>query len=256
TDLAAGGDVDGARRRAWADAERQARAAGEVAHEPVRFVGADVPRPGREAAAVGLLLADGRRVGGSDVEVQSGRAVAEADLAAGGDEDRVRRRARGDRARHLRAGDVLYGAIARDAARVVGGQLPVVVRAARCRAGVVELDAGVVLLEADRVEAERLVVHAVEADAETALDDLVVRGDDVVRRRVELPGSAGGGVGRHHLRRLAGRGGLGAADDEGAVADRERACLNDRFADSRFRLDLGDGVVIVLRTRGDEALLH
>src|SRR4029079_7520841 len=122
---------------------------------------------------VGLLLADGRRVGGSDVEVQSGRAVAEADLAAGGDEDRVRRRARGDRERHLRAGDVLDGELVRAAARVVGGQLPVVVRAARRRAGVVELDAGVVLLEADRVEAERLVVHAVESTEETATANVI-----------------------------------------------------------------------------------
>ncbi len=46
-------------------------------------------------------------------------------------------------------------------------------------AGVVELDPGVVLLQPDRVEAEALVVDAVEADAEAALDDRVVR-DDVV----------------------------------------------------------------------------
>src|SRR5881628_3192546 len=87
TDVAARGDVDRAGRRARADAERETRAAGHVADEPVGLIRADVPRLRREAAAVGLFLADGRRVGGGDVEVQAGAVVAETDFAGRGDED-------------------------------------------------------------------------------------------------------------------------------------------------------------------------
>jgi ATP-dependent Clp protease adaptor protein ClpS len=52
----------------------------------------------------------------------------------------------------------------------------------RARAGVVELDPNVVLLEPQRLEAERLAVDAVEAGAEAGLHDQVV-GDDLVGER-------------------------------------------------------------------------
>src|SRR5205823_8745151 len=54
-DCAARADVDGAGRRAGTDAERQARAAGHVADEEVRFVARAVPCLRGEAAAAVLL---------------------------------------------------------------------------------------------------------------------------------------------------------------------------------------------------------
>src|SRR5437660_8752410 len=85
-DVAVSGNVDRAGRRAGTNAQRQTRAAGHVADEPVRLVRADVPGLRGEAAAAGLLLANGRRVGGGDVDVEARAAVAQTELAGAGDE--------------------------------------------------------------------------------------------------------------------------------------------------------------------------
>ena len=61
--------------------------------------------------------------------------------------------------------------------RIVGGQLPVIVGKARRRAGIVELDPGVVLLQPDRIEAEGFAVDAIQPDAGAALHDEIVRND-------------------------------------------------------------------------------
>src|SRR6185436_5374276 len=153
-DVAVRGDVDRAGRRAGTDAERQARAAGHVADEEVCFVGADVPGLRGEAARVVLLEADGRRVAGVDVQVEHRSGGAHADAARAVDEDRVRRGSGGDGERRLRAGRVLDRELARAAAgAVVGDQAPVIGREAGRHGRVVEVDAQVVLFEAQRVEA-------------------------------------------------------------------------------------------------------
>src|SRR5204862_170785 len=89
-DVAGGADVDGAGRRAGTDAERQARAAGHVANEEVRFVAGHVPSLGGEAAAVVLVEAVRRSVAGLKVEVEDRRAGAKSDEAAAHDPERAR----------------------------------------------------------------------------------------------------------------------------------------------------------------------
>src|SRR5204863_6159820 len=108
----------------------------------------------REDAAVVLLEADGGCVAGGDVEVEHRGRGTQTETARRIDEDRVGRRAAGDRKWHGRRGDVLDRELVGPAgSRVVAGQLPVVIREAGAGAGVVELDPGVVLLQPDGVEA-------------------------------------------------------------------------------------------------------
>ena len=87
---------------------------------------------------------------------------------------------------------------------VVADQAPVVVGEAGGGGGVVEVDAQVVLFQAQGVGAEVLTVCAVEADAGGALDDDVV-GEDLVLARLEGEGvdgrAAGDGEGRRRRTR-------------------------------------------------------
>src|SRR5688572_28738974 len=106
-------DVDRAGRRTRADAEGQSRTAGQVADEEVRFVARDVPGLGGEAAPVGLLEAHGRRVRSGQVEIETGRALLEADVAGAVDVKRVRRSARFDRHRNSRSRGVFDGELVR-----------------------------------------------------------------------------------------------------------------------------------------------
>src|SRR6185369_4478014 len=255
TDLAVSGDVDRAGRRAGTDAERKAGDTGHVANEEVRLVARDVPGLRGEAAGVVLLEAHRRGVAGGDVQVEDRRGGAEADAAGAVDEDRVRRRGAGDGKRNRRGRDVFDGELVRAAAGgVVPRQLPVVVREAGRGRRVVELDAGVVLFQANRVEAERLVVHAIEADAETALDDRVIGRNDVVRSGVELRVAScperTGGVRRRSALSLRRR------RDEGAARHGEDARLDETFSHAGLLEDLRGRSVIAALARVGERLPH
>ncbi len=163
---------------AGADPERQAAAAGEVADEEVRLVGADVPGLGCVAAAVGLLHPDRGRVGGADRQVEPWGIGPEADVAVAGDLQRVRRRTGEDAEWCRGAGDVAQEeGVGRGA--VVGPQGPV----DSTRGEVIEQHPGVVGLELHRVgRAEHLAVDTGEAGAQAALDVLIVRDDDIGAR--------------------------------------------------------------------------
>ena len=185
------------------------------------------------------------------MQVQPRAAVAETDLAAAGDEERVRRRARGDRERHLRSGDVLDGELAGAAAGVVGGELPIVVRAAGRRRCVVELDAGVVLLEADGVEAEALVVDAVETDTQAALNDCVVGSDHVLGLRRARRQTVGDDL-------LAARRGrfFCLRRHERSAHDREASGERRLAVETRLGADVRDRIVVAGFARGGELLLR
>ena len=161
--------------RAGDDAEREVAAAGLVAHEEVGLVGADVPGVGRPCLG-GLVEAQRRRVGGLRVQLQEGLGGADADAAVVVDVERGGRCAGLD-AQHLAPrGGVLHREVVGAAVlRIVDDDAPVVAGEGGAAAGILEVQAQVVLLEPRRVEPEVLAVHAVETHAEAAVDDHVVR---------------------------------------------------------------------------------
>ena len=164
-------------RRSWIGSER-----------PGRQI--ERPQAAQHRTWVGRRLIERRRALADE--------PARAHLAESGDHERVRGRACGHAERDPSGGFVdEHEAVGTAARGLVGLQHPVVGRKPRGRARVVELDAQVVLLQAQRVEAKALVVHAVEADAIAALDDQVVR-DHLIRRRGrgEQQGHACGDRGR------------------------------------------------------------
>ena len=156
-----------------------------AAHEEIGLVAGDVPGPGRERLDGGLLEPEARRVRRDPVDALLRRRRPQAQATGRGDDEGVGG-CTGDEPEaavvSVETGDVAIGdrEVALTPARAaVRRQLPVAGRRPDRRRRVVEGDPQVVLLQTDRVVAERLIVDAVEAGADAALDDLVV-GDDLV----------------------------------------------------------------------------
>ncbi|MNT02130.1 hypothetical protein D3C72_1366180 [compost metagenome] len=161
------------------DAQGKEGASGDIAHEEIGFVARHIPGLGCVAVSVVLLLPQRRGVGGQHMQIKHGYAGAHPhaplwvhNQAVGG---RTGQPAHGGQA----ARDIVDAEVAGPAAGVVVGDDLPVVAGKRARTGVFKLDAQVVFLQAQGVEAKALVIDAVKPHADAALHDLVV-GDQLV----------------------------------------------------------------------------